>query len=233
MSPAGCLSFIVGPRQMRLHENGYDFHRAELDRSLLDNLRTSVFSSTEVGVRCLLDVPIVQEAATVLKWSLVSSEILPDRAVAIQAIAFDKTESKNWKVTWHQDVMFPFARPVRSCGFDLPSRKDGVDYARPPRSTLEQLLAVRLHLDDCDASNGPLRVSPRSHRLGILRSAEVHDVVAKQGEVECHAESGVALLMKPLLLHASSPAAVPKHRRVLHFVYHSGDPIDEEWHRAV
>jgi hypothetical protein len=41
------------------------------------------------------------------------------------------------------------------------------------------------------------------------------------------------LLMKPLLLHASSPATAPKHRRVLHLVFHSGEATAEPWHRAV
>jgi ectoine hydroxylase-related dioxygenase (phytanoyl-CoA dioxygenase family) len=200
---------------------------------LLEKLRSSVFMAGEAGTRCLLDIPEVAHTAIMLKQSLIQAQVLPDQAVAIQAIAFDKTEVKNWKVTWHQDVMFPFARPVTSPGFELSSRKGGVDYARPPAAVLEQMLAVRLHLDDCDATNGPLRVSPGSHQSGILRATDIHEQVAKRGEVECHAQEGVALLMKPLLLHASSPAKVPKHRRVLHIVFHSGEPIPESWHRAI
>lgn len=129
--------------------------------------------------------------------------------------------------------MFPFARAVCSEGFALPSQKDGVDYARPPRSVLDSLLAVRLHLDDCEEDNGPLRVSPGTHVHGIIPSAEIAATVARYGEKTCIAKAGDALLMKPLLLHASSPAAVPKHRRVLHLVYHAGEVSPEPWHRAV
>jgi ectoine hydroxylase-related dioxygenase (phytanoyl-CoA dioxygenase family) len=152
--------------------------------------------------------------------------------VAIQAIAFDKTDSANWKVAWHQDLMFPFARPVRSRAYALPCVKDGVDYARPPRAVLEKLLAVRLHLDDCDETNGPLRVSPASHLSGVIPTAEIAARVAVHGEVVCLAKEGQALLMKPLLLHASSRASLPKHRRVLHLVFSDGE-IDETWHRSV
>jgi hypothetical protein len=47
------------------------------------------------------------------------------------------------------------------------------------------------------------------------------------------AHAGEALLMKPLLLHASSQATAPKHRRVLHLVYHSGEAVAAPWHRVV
>ena len=43
-------------------------------------------------------------------------------------------------------------------------------------------------------------------------------------------QAGEALLMRPLLLHASSSAARP---RVLRIVYHSGAPVAEPWHREL
>lgn len=43
-------------------------------------------------------------------------------------------------------------------------------------------------------------------------------------------QAGEALLMRPLLLHASSNATRP---RVLHIVYHSGAPVAEPWHREL
>ena len=115
----------------------------------------------------------------------------------------------------------------------MASKKGGVDFARPPRRVLEALLAVRIHLDDCDETNGPLRVSPGTHQQGIVRSTEIADVVTHHGETACLAPAGEAWLMKPLLLHASSQATAPKHRRVLHLVYHSGDAMAESWHRTV
>ena len=35
--------------------------------------------------------------------------------------------------------------------------------AKPPLPVLESMLAVRLHLDSCTESNGPLRISPGTH----------------------------------------------------------------------
>lgn len=152
-----------------LSEHGWTMMPSGLASELLATLRDTLFALELAGTRCLLDEPCVQETAKRLCSSLISAQILSPKATAIQAIAFDKTAATNWKVTWHQDLMFPLARPATSSGYDLPAKKDDIDYARPPRAVLESLLAVRLHLDDCDGSNGPLRVSPGTHRDGVLK----------------------------------------------------------------
>jgi len=159
--------------------------------------------------------------------------ILDRRSVAIQAIAFDKTPETNWKVSWHQDVMFPFARAVSTPGYTLACEKDGIHYARPPVAVLEQLTAVRLSLDPCNPENGPLRVAPGTHKHGIIPTGEIAQHVGRSGEIACTNDAGDLLLMKPLLLHASSQATSPQHRRILHLVYHNGGTMDEPWHRAV
>jgi ectoine hydroxylase-related dioxygenase (phytanoyl-CoA dioxygenase family) len=216
-----------------LSEHGFERVERVMDPSRSETAVKGLFRSREAGRRCLLDEPAAREIAMAVRASLAGLGRLPRAAVAIQAIAFDKTPDANWKVTWHQDVMFPFARPVRSAGFTLATEKDGVDYARPPASVLESLLAVRIHFDDCGAGNGPLRVSPGTHRRGVIPSTNIAAVVAERGETPCLAKAGDALLMKPLLLHASSPASNPTHRRVLHLVYHTGEKLPEPWYRAV
>jgi len=49
--------------------------------------------------------------------------------------------------------------------------------------------------------------------------------------VSCLTARGGALLMRPLLLHASSPARVPGHRRVLHLEF-AAEPLPAglEWY---
>lgn len=94
-------------------------------------------------------------------------------------------------------------------------------------------VAIRLHLDDCDETNGPLRISPGSHKEGILKSTEIPDHLSTHGETTCLAQEGEVLLMNVLALHASSKAVGPKHRRVLHLVYYGGEPLVEKWHREV
>lgn len=216
-----------------LEERGFGILASAMDSSALAELRQTIFNPGAAGTRCLLDVPIVRQTALSVGEGLVQARVLHRGAAAIQAIAFDKTPDANWKVTWHQDVMFPFAQRVSHPGYDLACVKEGVDYARPPTSVLAALLAVRLHLDECDYRNGPLRVAPGTHRLGVLRSTDIAVTCARHGAVSCLAREGEALLMRPLLLHASSTATEPRHRRVLHLVYHTGDPMDVPWFRRI
>ncbi|WP_309387090.1 phytanoyl-CoA dioxygenase family protein [Cerasicoccus frondis] len=216
-----------------LQDDGFQIYDLSVAQSILATIGEAAFSQGAAGKRCLLDLPEIREISLEICNTLIGAGLISANAVAIQAIAFDKTSAANWKVTWHQDVMFPFARPVTSDGFTLACKKAGVDYARPPQEILEDLLAVRLHIDDCDDSNGPLRVAPGSHLHGVFKSKEIHGRVAQHGQMTCVATKGEALLMKPLLLHASSPAQQVRRRRVLHLVYHSGRSTPEPWHRAV
>lgn len=217
----------------QLVRDGFSRMEGRLSPNQLEKLRDTIFKTGNAGERCLLDHPLVRETALHLQAVLHEAGILTDESRAIQAIAFDKNSDTNWKVPWHQDLMFPFKKRVTTEGFEVPSVKQGIDYARPPVSILERLLAVRLHLDDCGSENGPLRVSPGTHLNGILASGEIAKIVKSSGEAVCVAETGEILLMRPLTLHASSQATEPKHRRVLHFVYDSGGPVAEPWHRAV
>ena len=215
----------------QLESEGWALVSTGVAPEVIAELRETIFTTGMAGTRCLLDEPLVRNVAIGLKAELIAAGLLPRSAVAIQAIAFDKTVETNWKVAWHQDVMFPFAKAVTSEDYAIPTKKGGVDFARPPLSVLEYMLAMRLHCDPCDDTNGPLRVVAGSHRLGLIPSDEC-GARATNG-VPCLAQEGEALLMKPLLLHASSQATEPKHRRVLHVVYHSGAGMEEAWHRAI
>jgi ectoine hydroxylase-related dioxygenase (phytanoyl-CoA dioxygenase family) len=86
------------------------------------------------------------------------------------------------------------------------------------------MLTLRLHLDYCDAANGALRVLPESHRCGKLSPSRIQELRSDIAEVVCAVPRGGAMLMRPLLLHASSPAERPHHRRVLHFEY-AAEPL--------
>lgn len=95
------------------------------------------------------------------------------------------------------------------------------------------MLALRLHLDDCGEKNGPLRVIPKSHVHGLLTDDEIL-AYPKDGAITCTANRGDAILMRPLLLHASSPATKPSNRRVVHIEYAAEAlPIGLEWNERV
>ncbi len=204
-----------------------------LREGLLERLRNDIFQPGRAGSRCLLDHPLVRESAIIVRDHLATRGLLDAPSVAIQAIAFDKTPEVNWKVSWHQDLMFPFARMASAPDYTLACEKDGIPFARPPAGVLADLTAVRLSLDPCDCENGPLRVSTGTHREGIIPAGQIMNRVAQAGEITCTNKAGDLFLMKPLLLHASSQATSPGHRRILHLVYHNGGPVAEPWHRAV
>ena len=217
----------------KLHQSGFAVGNPELPASSLDELCSTAFDGGGPGSRCLLGVPSVRSAAVRLYDWLIRSGAIETRGVAVQAIAFDKRDGTNWKVTWHQDLLFPFAERVREAGFELQCVKAGVHYARPPRTILEGMLAVRVHLDDCDENNGPLRVAPGSHLEGVIPSNMIGDRVHALGDVTVCAKRGETILMRPLTLHASSKAAVPRHRRVLHFVFSNQTLPAALWHSSV
>jgi ectoine hydroxylase-related dioxygenase (phytanoyl-CoA dioxygenase family) len=137
----------------------------------------------------------------------------------VRAIFFDKNREANWLVPWHQDLAIAVAERIETSGFTGWSVKDGKNHVHPPPEILANMVTMRLHLDDCDASNGALKIIPGSHRHGKLGAADISNWTLKNEVVVCDLSKGDALLMRPLLLHASSPAENPKHRRVLHIEY--------------
>src|SRR5690606_16226043 len=84
----------------------------------------------------------------------------------VRSILFDKTPDANWKVAWHQDLSIAVRERADVAGYGPWSRKDGVVHVEPPTSVLKRMVTLRLHLDDCNAENGPLRVLPGSHAHG-------------------------------------------------------------------
>ncbi|HZL27635.1 MAG TPA: phytanoyl-CoA dioxygenase family protein [Acidobacteriaceae bacterium] len=147
------------------------------------------------------------------------SQVLGPEAVVIRSTLFDKTDGANWKVPWHQDVTIAVRERIESEGFGPWSMKEGVLHVQPPTEALEQMVTIRVHLDACPASNGALCVMPCTHHLGRINQNDAPNHIIEAEAVCCEAAAGEALVMRPLLLHASSVATNPSHRRVLHFDY--------------
>lgn len=145
--------------------------------------------------------------------------VLGSAARPVKATLFDKTPAANWKVPWHQDLSIAVEERREVPGFGPWSVKDGVVHVQPPIAILEGIVAVRVHLDAAGPETGTLRVVPGSHRLGRLGPDDIERVRAELGEVGCPVSAGGAMLMAPLLLHASSASRTPGHRRVLHLEY--------------
>lgn len=214
-----------------LDEKGYALLPALLPPDLLDETAQSLerWLGQAAGSRNLLAHSPCREVAVRLKARLVESGLLYSASVAVQCTLFDKTAERNWLVALHQDTSIPASSD------SLPTVvKEGEPYVQPSTELLQTLLAVRLHLDDCGPDAGPLRVVPGSHRNGRLSNIESQAMRAAQGEATCTAARGDALLMRPLLLHASSRARLPVRRRVLHFLFGPEHlPPGLAWNRTV
>lgn len=171
------------------------------------------------AMRNLLEIPAVREFVRSESVRHVLAPVLGEEFVAVRGILFDKTPGANWKVGWHQDLSIAVKNRVEVPGFGPWSEKAGVMHVQPPCAVLEQMLTIRLHLDECGTDNGPLRVLPGSHTRGKMTPQEIKAYRQATEPVICTSPRGGALLMRPLLLHASSPATSPKHRRVVHIEF--------------
>ena len=211
---------------------GFSVVRQVLPDAICERL-TDHLRADSAGTRELLSQPWCAALAAELRRHPALSELIPATHVAVQCTGFDKSPTHNWLVPIHQDLSIPVAERVSDTSLQGWSEKEGQLYVQPPRSVLEDLIAVRLHLDDCSVSEGPLRVVPRSHQQGRMCETAMHEARSTHGEVICVAQRGDALLMRPLLLHASSKSTGERPRRVLHFVYGPRDlPLGLGWART-
>lgn len=174
------------------------------------------------GRRNLLDVGSVRELARSGPIREVAEGILGAGCLAVRGLLFDKTPGANWKVPWHQDLTVAVAEKREAPGFGPWSVKERVDHAQAPAEILNRMLAIRVHLDDCGPENGPLRVLPGSHWSGKLDARAIEAMKGEIPAVACLAPRGGLIAFRPLLLHASSAAASPRHRRVVHLEFAAG-----------
>jgi ectoine hydroxylase-related dioxygenase (phytanoyl-CoA dioxygenase family) len=143
----------------------------------------------------------------------------PDRAVPFGATLFDKSPDANWLVVWHQDTALPLQQSIDDREWGPWSTKAGVLYAHAPAWALDQVVALRVNLDESRRTNGPLRVLPNTHRGGVLSDDEIHELARTINAIDCVAESGGVVAMRPLTIHASPKPIDDQPRRVLHIEY--------------
>lgn len=191
-----------------------------VDRCLSDSQLCrldAVFPPESRSMRELLASAEVRELARSQSVRQLAEPILGRDAFAVSGTYFNKTRDANWKVPWHQDRMIKVERRCDAAQWGPWSTKGGVEHVQPPPEVMSRLLAIRIHLDDCDESNGALRVIGGSHRDGYL-SAQEMESLPTGGVTLCPVRRGGAMLMRPLLLHASR-SGVSASRRVIHLEF--------------
>lgn len=171
------------------------------------------------GTRALLTQPWCRELAANLRSHTALAHLIPAHFVAAQCTYFEKSQENNWLVAIHQDIAIPVAARVAHPALTGWSEKEGVQFVNAPVALLQQLVAVRIHVDACGTDDGPLRVMPGSHLRGRISAAEGARLRESETEVDCPVERGGAMVLSPLLLHASSKTRGESQRRVLHFLF--------------
>ena len=183
--------------------------------------------------RCVLDSPAICDFAASPVMRRLVVPIIGAGAFPVRGLFFDKTPDANWKVNWHQDLAIAVLERREAAGFGAWSEKAGVIHVQPPPELLAQMITVRVHLDDCPPQNGALRVLSGSHQDGRLRDADILRWRERTAETLCPVPRGGAMVMRPLLLHASSASEHPARRRVLHIEYAAEHlPDGLQWRRV-
>ncbi|HEX4268786.1 MAG TPA: phytanoyl-CoA dioxygenase family protein [Steroidobacteraceae bacterium] len=211
--------------ELRLQESFSEQGYLVLPRFLADHeiyvLEAKLSRDTEAlaGSRALLELPWCMSLARQIRGDPRLSGVWPAGSHAVLCTYFEKSPERNWLVALHQDLSFPVAERTEASGYSGWSKKDGRLFVQPPLEVLEQSIAARVHVHASDIETGALKVVPRSHKLGRLRPQEILASRDAHGARSVPVPRGGLMLMRPLLLHASSKVIGNARRGVLHFLF--------------
>lgn len=200
---------------------------------LLQEIDESAPRRSRAGIRHALSLSPVTAVAREPQMIELAREVLGSEAFPFRATLFDKSPAANWLVVWHQDTALPLRERIDQPGWGPWSVKEGIDYAHAPSTALSQVLALRVSCDDSTLENGPLRILPGTHTLGVLTEDSLHDLSTQIAPVDCVAPKGGVVAMRPLVVHASSKSQTEMPRRVLHIEYAASESIVQPLKLAV
>jgi ectoine hydroxylase-related dioxygenase (phytanoyl-CoA dioxygenase family) len=206
-----------------LNKNGFavihDVLSSKECSCILDHLSNWKIGRSRAGTRHLMTCPAVSSLANDRRLIALASTALSEPAIPYRTTLFEKSPKSNWLVVWHQDTALPLSKKIAESEWGPWSCKAGVMYAHAPSWALEKVVTLRVHLDPCAPENGPLRVISGSHQNGALTDDEIGAITKTQASIECVVSAGGVLLMKPLIIHASSKSKSKTPRRILHIEY--------------
>jgi hypothetical protein len=191
-------------------------------------------AGTAAGTRNLLELDWCARLAAYLRTHHALAPLLPLDAVAVQCTLFEKSAAQNWLVPLHQDLSIPVQERRDHPELGGWSTKEGTLFVQAPPHLLAQMVAVRLQIDPGGERDGALRIVPGSHLHGRLSTQAASAARERGGEISCPVAPGAALVMRPLLLHASAKASGSSRRRVLHYLFGPRElPYQLQWRHAL
>lgn len=222
------MTNLAKPRQ-ELLENGfalikdaYTIEEVENLLAIIERADTSnaTFRKTNdlFAIRQFLkEVPDAFNAIFTDKLKSVVNQVMGENFFLVKSIYFDKPETSNWYVPYHQDLTISVDKKLELANFGPWTTKQNQFGVQPPIEFLENITTIRIHLDDTDENNGALRVIPKSHLKNIYRPETID--WHTETETTCAVKQGGLMLMKPLTLHSSSRTTNHKKRRVIHIEF--------------
>lgn len=227
-----------------IQKNGFSIVENAISAEHVEQLRAAIDAIPDgeevrrkanvYGIRNLLDVsPACHKLAASDALRAWVTPILGEDCFAVRGTFFDKVPGANWNLRWHQDSVIAVQRRIETNGFHAWLVKAGVTQVRPPVEILQNMLAIRVHLDNCHTDNGALRILSGSHHRRWERD-DLAQAKLQFETVTCEVPFGGVLAMRPLALHASSASESPAHRRVIHIEYATGNlPNGLDWHARI
>jgi ectoine hydroxylase-related dioxygenase (phytanoyl-CoA dioxygenase family) len=200
--------------------------------NIVGKLQDAALRRSRAGIRHLMSNADVSRLAYEPCLLALAREVLGSTAFPFRATLFDKSPTANWLVVWHQDTALPLRCRKEAPGWGPWSVKEGIPYAHAPSQALDKVVALRVHLDNSTEQNGPLRVLPGTHKLGVLTDHEVFESTQRVA-VDCLVQRGAVLVMRPLLIHSSSKSQTDTPRRLLHIEYASSISVGDALELAV
>ncbi|PIF47015.1 phytanoyl-CoA dioxygenase PhyH [Chryseobacterium sp. 52] len=180
----------------------------------------------------LKEIPKVKDLIFNDTVKTIIRELFGEKYFTVKSIYFDKPETSNWYVAYHQDLTISVDKKLEMEGFGPWTTKYNQFAVQPPLSILENIYSIRIHLDNTDEYNGALKVVPGSHAKGICRPETID--WSTETERICSVEKGGIMIIKPLILHGSNRTTNGKRRRVIHIEFSDRElPEGLQWSERI
>jgi ectoine hydroxylase-related dioxygenase (phytanoyl-CoA dioxygenase family) len=167
--------------------------------------------------RFLMEVPTAFDLIFTDKLKSIIQQVVGRNYFVVKSIYFDKPKTSNWYVPYHQDLTISVDKKYEIENFGPWTIKQNQFSVQPPIDFLENIVTIRIHLDDTDENNGALKVVASSHLKQIYRPETIDWNI--ETETICSVKQGGLKFMKPLVLHSSSRITNNKKRRVIHIEF--------------
>ena len=195
--------------------------RGLFDEAEVEALRAFAADDARPGARIDAAHPLFQAVArSALSQRLAA--IWPGMR-PVRLVAFNKTETVNWGVPWHQDRVIAVRERAEAPGFGQWSQKAGAWHCEPPTELLRQMIFTRIHLDDSTVENGAMEIAPGSHRFGLVAAEDAARIAGEHAAEPTIGQAGDVLALSMLTLHRSGKSVSDAPRRALRVDYAAED----------